>query len=711
MKACRFFAWIFALVFCPLVAFAAINPLAPTLNPTIPANTEVGYSYVATYTFTNNFPIPTPFSISVAKQVGTVFTVVNHCPSVLTVDRVCRVNITFQPAATGANLIQLTMAYLGGQTTTLPAITTTVAPLTHSITGSIHPNLPTSGTTIIGQPYSISFKYKNVDSVPVTPTALLESGNGWTDFVPTSPAPDNACSTSTPVEPTRTCVISGVFTPTSAIAYTLTSTFNYGAGGAAQSVPLTTSTTAVASSMAVTGSTTTGSAAVSAATPFTLTFTNAGNVPVTDGSLPGAPTVTGGGVITDYDDSACLHPLTVPGSCTITGNFTPNPTPTPPRDASVSIVYTYDGSSKTATSTANFTVEPVGVCNVTGTKTLALPLQTYQYGDNVVKFVFTDHCTSETVKMGTVSITSPDSSTTLITTGNDACSNFTFTGSQKTCAIYASVVPGTPGSALTVTASAPYTVNSVSQTPASASTTSTINANDPVDRMITVVNQCPFNVWMTFDGGSIIHPGTTCTGPGSTPCPTGAYCNTSANACFWSNPTVPNQDGELVAPSSNGVPSTMNITIPEDNGDDIPPIPPGTQIEVYNGGIKARLGCTGTGVGLTCAVNNCTTDSTGLCLPGSSISSPPVAFNAIELTFNKSSLPKGTTDGVYDNQIIDGINVPMEIKGRGPFDTTDANNPPYHNCPASGAIIQPVTNDVTTQFGGCTFNLVGTHPS
>jgi hypothetical protein len=92
---------------------------------------------------------------------------------------------------------------------------------------------------------------------------------------------------------------------------------------------------------------------------------------------------------------------------------------------------------------------------------------------------------------------------------------------------------------------------------------------------------------------------------------------------------------------------------------------------------------------MVCSTASCvTTSGTGTCTVGEGAGVPSTAFEAYMT---------GTvaTDGVYDVSLVNGFNVPIEIKGLGPTSTTD----PFA-CTAAGAVIQPQTS-FATQLGAC----------
>jgi len=432
--------------------------------------------------------------------------------------------------------------------------------------------------------------------------------------------------------------------------------------------------------------------------PVTFRFTNIGNSAITASAV----TLTGNTGSFVQTQNNCTSTINPSNYCAVSGTFTP----VIAGSTSIGATYSYNGNTQSVPlSTQTFATNTGSCASVTGSIPLELPAQTYSYGDNAVEFQFTNHCSTASAVLGTISLSAPNTSnatlqskhkrhqlgasndSSILTKGNDTCSGQTL-AANGSCTVYAALVPGSTTGATQIEAKVNYTESSQSKT-AVATTTSTINANNTTARMITVVNQCSVPVWMTFNAGAYGSQSGCTTNPSL--CPSGTTCNTSAAAgaglCYWSNPTQGvNQDGKLLAAVPNQPPSTMNITIPETSIGNV----------IYNAGIMPRLGCSGTGTGISCKINACTAGSDGMCLPGDGPSTTPVAFNAVEFTFNQTN-----GDGVYNNQIIDGVTVPMEMKGRGSSSTGAA---PYDNCSSTGAIIQPSTGSATTQLGSCSFS-------
>ena len=583
----------------PFVVFAgAQNPIQPTLTPStgIPSTTQVGETYIVTYSLKNNLANPEPLKKVLINTTGAGFTTTDTCSNTTLAASgasTCLITIKFQPTAAGNASAQLILQY-DNNVVPLPALNTTVkaASTGTQITGVVTSPLPS--TTSSGTSYQVQFTYVNNGSTSVTATSVPVMGD-MTNVT-------NNCTAA--LAPNATCTVTGTLALNTAGAAKVGVTYEYGTGDDADTVPLTTST---------------------------IVISNA--------------------------------------SC----------------------------------------------AQVSGITTLQLPSKTYAYGDNVVQFTFTNNCVTGSATLSDITLAATLAGadvSTLLTKGDDTCSGETLT-SGASCVVSAVIVPTTAGSGLSITATLPYEQASKSLNATTTATSNTVQANNTQNRVLTVVNQCPYPVWMSFQPGNV----NSSVGPAVTNCKTDADCpaDTSCNPgaaagaglCYWSNPAMngAHTNGRFLAALANSAPDTQDIVIPETNGqaDGSRPAVAGGDT-LFNGGLGGRLGCTGTGSSLKCAINDCAaTGSDGLCKPGSGNGTAPVAFNAVEYTFQRTG-----TEGVYDMQIIDGINVPIEMKGRGPVSSGTA---PYNSCSATSAVIQPVPTDPTTALGGCSYQFAPPDPT
>lgn len=367
--------------------------------------------------------------------------------------------------------------------------------------------------------------------------------------------------------------------------------------------------------------------------PVEFSYVNTGTATVT------ATAVNASGFTPSTNCNAPLAPNAPP--CTVTGTFTPVAT----GQATLSATYTYNNGSSVSVplSTQTNVHTGSGPCHhVAGFTPLPLPVTTYQYANHVVKFTFTNECDASTETLGTFSVTASSAAT--LTKGADTCSNTTL-AADASCSVYVSVVP-TVAANLTVTGSIPYDTNTLI---ASSSTSTQVNAltNQTTLHTFIFVNQCDQNVWYGFQNGN---------GSGKSPDPTPVANRT------WSGYQM-NQQLTGAAPVTKVL-----------------------QFSQYSGGsIVGRTGCdtvSGSPTYGVCNTANCTSlnNSTGTC--GNSAPTSPAT------TFEEDIQPTLASDGVYDISIINGFNIPGEMRSLGPT-TPGAINFNSACGQSGGAIIQP----------------------
>jgi len=309
-----------------------------------------------------------------------------------------------------------------------------------------------------------------------------------------------------------------------------------------------------------------------------------------------------------------------------------------------------------------------GCTQVTGVAELPLPTSTYVYSDNVVKFTFTNHCEATTETLGQVTLTASLNGVTknnFLTKGtasglSDTCSGATLSPNDH-CSLYVSVIPTSTGSTLSVEASVPY--NSGANTAAVVSSERVLAIpNQTTLHNLTFVNQCDHDVWFEFLNGN------------------GEPASTGVNSPDPMPSTARTPNDYKLSRAVGGVPSVKTLSF-----------------SAYeNGKITVRRGCTvdPTSHQLICDSATCPTivnpgnQPTGTCTVSVGPGAPNTAAEAY-ITNTKAS------DGVYDVSIINGMNVPMEMKGLGPVSTSD----PYF-CTAAGAPIQPATS-FSPPLGAC----------
>jgi hypothetical protein len=499
-------------------ACAGQDPISWSLSPSsgFPAQTDVGSSYVVTYTLTNNMPFASPLAITRAYTGGN-YVVINECNQTLAPNSSCLVHILLQPIGARQNNIALTLAY-GNNRVPLPQLSSTS--VTNGNNDGIvgHVTSPLPAVTYTGDSYTVTFSFVNNGTSTVTATAVNVSG-----FTPTT----NTCTSA--LAPTGSpCVVSGTFTPSSTGSKTLSVTYVYSGG----SVPKITQTD-----------------------------------------------VRSGG-------DTCIH----------------------------------------------------------GQAVLPLPINSIIYADNVVKYTFTNNCsTSQT--LGSVNVTS-DGAATLTTSTNSSFTTCTpnkiLSGNGGNCSVLVSVVPTATNSDLSVTAEASRGSTVLS----SVTTSSLINPipTPSATHTIYFVNQCDEKVWYEF-------------------------ANNGAYGTAQGDPTPPGQRGfldyQMAAQLTGAAPSTKTLTFPA----------------YINGGIYGRTKCD-LGLGY-CKTANCTINSSTDWSCQQGVGSLPPA-SAIE-----EYMPDATnSDGVYDVSVINGFNISAEMKSLALINPN--NNIFTQACgQATGAVIQP----------------------
>lgn len=351
------------------------------------------------------------------------------------------------------------------------------------------------------------------------------------------------------------------------------------------------------------------------------------------------------------------------GNCTVIGQLSPVAIGT----VAVRGFFTYDGDTKTASPSATSHVINGSVgCSVHGYASLPLPGNTYKYADNVVQFTFENECTSLSAPLGSVSFTSNSSPQSTITTNSeyDLCSGRTLAPGAD-CTITASVIPEAIGS-LQIRAS----VATVSGT-SSATTSANVATNQQATHHVLFVNQCPFPVWYGIANGN------------GTECP-GVACKTPDPNITTSTPFPPVSAYYLPSQIPRSSPSTIDLAADS----------------YQNGAYWPRTGCTVQGGQLNCTTGTCATlPNSGACV------APPAALNQPQQPVTKfeATLISGAgLDGVYDVSVINGMNVPVEVKAFGP--TVNITPQTVYQCTAAGAIIQPPIGNpptLTSPLGAC----------
>jgi hypothetical protein len=396
---------------------------------------------------------------------------------------------------------------------------------------------------------------------------------------------------------------------------------------------------------------------------FITTFRNTSEVPVTGYAVNGSgsflfevspPIATVTALSNTCGTFAAPVTLQPHEDCQISAQLTPLAV----GPFTLNAYFIYNVASVAQASAAATIIQGGGGCTVHGQTELPLPTTTYQYADNLVRFVFENECTSSAISLGQVMVSTtfiPNAGQSAITTVSplyDTCSG-QILPAQGNCFVLASVVPQNPAPQMTITAS--VVAGGVTST---VSTSAPVSGNNLIPQhVVHLINQCPFNVWYGIANGR---------GVGS-PDPTpGSQSPGGAPAASY---FLPEQQ-------SGQAPSKIDLVL----------------LEYVNGAVWGRTGCASDGANFVCGTGMCNTVSptSGTCVPsGSSLDQPVPPYTKFE--FNATFVP--STDGVYDVSLINGFNVPVEIKGLGPTSMID----PFQ-CTGAGA---PIQSD--TDLGSCSW--------
>lgn len=513
--------------------------------------------------------------------------------------------------------------FLSGALLYLAMVSSNIFAGSNPVGWSLNPSTGFPSTTSVGSTYTVAYTLTN--NTPFSlPTTVSMSNVGGTFTM------SNGCNTT--LASKASCIVHVSFQPIKVGAHSARVSVKY--GNNVVPLPLLSSTaTSPDSNDKITGHVTTplpASTYTGSNYPVEFTFANNGTATVTATSV----TVTGFTASTN----TCTAALTPNSSCVVSGTFSPSVV----GQTTLGVTYTYynGGSISVPLSTQTNVISGGGSCHqVDGTTALPLPVTTYQYADNVVKFVFTNHCNSNTETLGNVSITS-DGSTT-ITKGTDNCSGVTL-AANGSCSVLASIVPNATASNLAVTATVPYFNDSLVAT---AATSETVNAipNPTTSHTVMFVNQCDENVWYEFQNGAG-GTGPTRKSPDPTPVGQRTFADYQINK-------------QLVG----AAPATKILTVDE----------------YVNGAIYGRTGCdSSTG---NCLTANCPViANTATCQVSVGANNPATIF---ETNMNGAA----ANDGVYDVSIINGFNIPGQVKSLAPIGSD-----PFGCGQSTGAIIQPV---------------------
>lgn len=456
----------------------------------------------------------------------------------------------------------------------------------------------------------------------------------------------NGCNTT--LQPQGTCQMHLVYHPIGARTHSavLTMAYHY------NRVPLPTqssTSTSVETSDRISGHVSIplpGPLYVGLSYPVTFTFINNGNTTVTTTAV----NVSGFTASTN----TCSSSLAEHSTCTVTGTYTPATT----GQVTLGVTYVYSRGSVPLTTTSNVLPSTSPCHDISADAYLPLPSNTLIYADNVVEYVYTNHCpsTTETISGPVFSSDSSGVTAPTITPGNvTPLSPLVACGStlapSTSCAAFAAVVPNaTYGSSNDLTVTGTLTYNNGTTVDVSSSETVSALSNNASQHYLLFVNQClSQNVWYGFNPG-------------------GSPSDPTSNSTW--------QNYQLDIPVIGAAPGTQILQFPQYDG----------------GNIFGRTGCetdsSQSNYGI-CQTGNCT-------VAGSSAGTCTYAPNSPVTLFEQNFEPKGTADGFYDISLINGFNLPGEFRSLSPYVAIAATGPDQpanfsNTCGNSaGAIIQPL---------------------
>lgn len=634
----------------PLPSMSTVTAPAPVplvkgvVSQALPTNMGAGEQkpFSFTYTNTNNGTVTNVISVGPTISVNAgggqfIGAVTDTCATLplskMTPGQVCTVSGVFRAGVQGNYTISHSLTYDFGLNTSLS--TSTFA--TMNIIGTIDTNFPSPMGA--GEQNTLTFRFTNngSDTVygnPVNISAALTgfvAGTGGNASVSAT-----TCNTPT-LAAGASCTVdvffeSGLPSPP---PYTATVAFSYAGGSNVASTTAGPTNGAVLITNTVTQDLP-ADIGTGENHDVIFTFQNTGSGTAYNVTTPVANFVAAGGTCV-ATATTCGATLASGASCTATCTF--RATAPSVGVAAVTDGFTYAGGTNVVQQT---TATSVTVTNkVVGVLTTPSPFPSKQ-GVNValtpVRFTFTNtgaYTVNGISGSGVVVTTVPGSPSGTFAETTDTCDDATTLASGASCYVEGSFTGKVTGD-YTIDAVLSYAGPDVHATP----TPLTIN----VGRVVTMVNRCKQNVWYSFNGGVTQYG---CASDAN--CPSGSFCNTTANAgagaCYWANPE-PLTGTLQLGPMIGTTPTTSTVIVPDK----------GTTLgAIWQGKVAARTNCTGSNP-LACETATCLGDATryplGSCAVGQDFASPSTKA---EFKFVKTAVDQ------YGIQASNGLNVPMSM--------------------------------------------------
>lgn len=379
---------------------------------------------------------------------------------------------------------------------------------------------------------------------------------------------------------------------------------------------------------------------------FTAIYTNKSNTIIT-GCTP--PYFTSTGIPATIQNSfgipPCVDSLAPGASCRHDGTVTSTAT------GLLTIQGHYDCMAIKSAPQASTVVKSNSGCVVHASVDLPLPATTHKFSDNIVSFKFENECSTTALFNSIKVLATGVKARITVSPTLSTCKTSLAAGAE--CVVVASIIPQDIGV---------ITVKAVTKTKAGAVvsglTSAKVNAPGYTHR-INFINQCPFPVWYGVE-------------------------NNAGNPNV-SDPTPnPTPDTYKLAGQVAGLrPVVKSITIP------------GT----YLGEFFPRTGCSVVGNKLVCKTADCNSPAaTGTC--NGDGASP---FTRIEEAFF-SRVQGAGYQGTYDISVINGANIPVEMKGLGPANSNPVFQDTPFYCTGAGAPIQPAQPPKSETLGVCNWN-------
>lgn len=222
MRKNRFFAG--AILFLVATRLFAIDPIAWRLDKAFPPQIfVVGGAYTVTYTLQSQLKWPMVHPFVIAKNASSdEFTYVDNCTGKkLVPQEICTVQINLDPVRPGKKRVQIVMQGYDKNQVPLPELVTLAVANTHvSIIGLVVEPLPPTMQVDSSAPYE--FRFTNQGTAEATGVSVIANVPGFS----------TTCTTT--LAAGASCLVSGIFTPTSTTptTQTVTATLSFNQGDA-----------------------------------------------------------------------------------------------------------------------------------------------------------------------------------------------------------------------------------------------------------------------------------------------------------------------------------------------------------------------------------------------------------------------------------------------------------------------------------------------